>query len=1050
MSKTISDSDLQTALRKATSIDETAPKRKHVRACIVYTWDHKTARPFWNYIKLLPINDEVQLFKALITIHKVLQEGHSSALKEGTRNIEWIQSLSRSFHREDSPRGYARLIREYINYLLRKLSFHKNHRGFNGTFEYEEYVSLVTVQDPDEGYQAILDLMDLQDSLDDLQRIIFSGISHDKRSECKISALVPLVSESYGIYKFITSMLRAIFRSTGSEDALLPLKERYDAQYARLFEFYADCSSVRYLTSLITIPRLPTTSPNLFIADENETEEAAPQRPVSSQSNIESETEFSSEQNSASQFDQPLASQPTGVDFWNTQQTAYEAEQQRLAQQQQLEIAQQHQIAEQQRQLFEQQQRDQLEQQRLAQEQLYQQQLSSQAQGRVAELERDLLGLKNQYESNQLLLSQYDQRVQALENELETTAQTASQQIASKDELITNLQEQVSLWRSKYESLAKLYSQLRQEHLNILNKFKKLQQKAASAQEAIDRREKLEKDLKSKNVELAGLIRERDRARLDLEKTKGGKESEIDKLELQVRDLTMKLDSTERNQSSNLSSIFAQHKKEIEDLQEQLASQSRNFQSNSELEQKLKEKEEELEIVQQTMDDALAELAHAQQDSNTAIDEQIDKVLSEHLEKLTNLMDAILAGGIKRIQDSIYELDSTMQAGNQNSSPEYLLSIIEKTASSATDFSNSFNDFIADGPNGDHSEIIRSINEFTTAIGDVLLSAKGITRLARDEEESQSIIELSRLTAEEASEFFASLLSTELVGDDDSKLDTVISGNINVQEHLQALTEVVEGLVPKVKLPVRSGDLDEIVNGEMKLAVDAITQASQQLSRLSSKSVSGELSAEDMEVNNLILAAAVAITNAIGVLINASIESQNEIVAKSKGSSTPAQFYKKNNRWTEGLISAAKSVANSTKLLISTADAVLSATKSHEQLIVASNDVAASTAQLVAASRVKASFQSSKQDHLELASKGVTQACKDLVLQVQTILSRQSDRTLDNVDYSKLSNHENKTVEMEQQVEILKLENALSAARKRLGEIRKYSYRYGDSDDEEN
>ena len=31
------DSDLQKALKKACSVEETAPKRKHVRACIVYT-----------------------------------------------------------------------------------------------------------------------------------------------------------------------------------------------------------------------------------------------------------------------------------------------------------------------------------------------------------------------------------------------------------------------------------------------------------------------------------------------------------------------------------------------------------------------------------------------------------------------------------------------------------------------------------------------------------------------------------------------------------------------------------------------------------------------------------------------------------------------------------------------------------------------------------------------------------------------------------------------------------------------------------------------------
>lgn len=57
-----------------------------------------------------------------------------------------------------------------------------------------------------------------------------------------------------------------------------------------------------------------------------------------------------------------------------------------------------------------------------------------------------------------------------------------------------------------------MYSQLRQEHLDLLQKFKQVQLKAASAQEAIDKREKLEREMKTKNLELADMIRERDRA----------------------------------------------------------------------------------------------------------------------------------------------------------------------------------------------------------------------------------------------------------------------------------------------------------------------------------------------------------------------------------------------------------------------------------------------------------------------------------------------------------------------------------------------------------
>jgi hypothetical protein len=170
-------------------------------------------------------------------------------------------------------------------------------------------------------------------------------------------------------------------------------------------------------------------------------------------------------------------------------------------------------------------------------------------------------------------------------------------------------------------------------------------------------------------------------------------------------------------------------------------------------------------------------------------------------------------------------------------------------------------------------------------------------------------------------------------------------------------------------------------------------------------------------------------------LIQAATVSQEEIVAQGKGSSSTQQFYKRNNRWTEGLISAAKAVAFATKLLIDSADGVISGTHSLEQLIVASNEVSGATAQLVAASRVKASLMSKTQQNLELAAKAVTDACKGLVKQVKTISSQPTEDDL--VDYKSMATHEFKVREMEQQVEILKLEKDLGAARRRLGEMRR-------------
>lgn len=163
--------------------------------------------------------DEVQTFKALITIHKVLQEGHPNTLREAMANRGWLETLNRGMTGE-GMRGYGPLIQEYVYYLLAKLSFHQQHPAFNGTFEYEEYLSLKSINDPNEGFETITDLMTLQDKIEQFQKLIFSHFRNVGNNECRISALVPLVTESYGIYKFITSMLRAMH---SSEFAAAPL-----------------------------------------------------------------------------------------------------------------------------------------------------------------------------------------------------------------------------------------------------------------------------------------------------------------------------------------------------------------------------------------------------------------------------------------------------------------------------------------------------------------------------------------------------------------------------------------------------------------------------------------------------------------------------------------------------------------------------------------------------------------------------------------------------------------------------------------------------------
>ena len=53
---------------------------------------------------------------------------------------------------------------------------------------------------------------------------------------------------------------------------------------------------------------------------------------------------------------------------------------------------------------------------------------------------------------------------------------------AKSRDVVTTLKDQITLWQNKYEALAKLYSQLRTEHLDILSMGKELQLNANASQ----------------------------------------------------------------------------------------------------------------------------------------------------------------------------------------------------------------------------------------------------------------------------------------------------------------------------------------------------------------------------------------------------------------------------------------------------------------------------------------------------------------------------------------------------------------------------------------
>ncbi|KAK7695180.1 hypothetical protein QCA50_002370 [Cerrena zonata] len=971
----------------------------------------------------------------------------SETIKEAHGQTGWLETCARAVA-GDSARGYGSLIRTYVQFILAKLRYHRIRPEFNGLFEYEEYITLKGIDDPNEGYETISDLMGLQDQIDSFQKMIFAHFRHSANNECRISALVPLVKETWGIYRFITSMLRAMHRRTDDHEALEPLRQRFGSQHYALRKFYYECSNLKYLTSLINVPKLGQDPPNLTDSG------SAPDLPARPATTAPVKTP------------PPAVTTPDAAAISEQARMLKQYEEQQAALQaaREAEERRQRDLEEQQRLEFERRQAEQAERERQAQEQLMQQQVmqyNNQAAQQMHDLERQLLTMRGQYERDQMMLEQYDRRVKALEGELNTVTANINAQMMSKDDLIKQLQDQVTLWRNKYEALAKLYSQLRTEHLDMLAKFKQLQLKANSAQEAIDKMERMERDLKSKNLELADMIRERDRARFDLDRQKSSHKDELDRVKRELNFANERAEDSSRSKNSEVSHVLSKYNRQISELEDSLRAKQMHIDeilaklddANLEIERVREEKDQEIAILQMGMDTTIQQLSEAQQTqgiADEAVNAQIDNLILDNRKKLNAIIDSILQACVQKVDESIYELESPAQAGNLNSTPEYTLSMIEKSVNNAMEFATVFNLYLGGEVGGEHVDVIKTANELAQSLSDVLINTKGITRLVSDED-ADKLVASAKTAGDVGLRVFLNLQSykLDLLPQATQKREVAMRNNVEVRNALTKLSEVVDKLVPKGgkagALTKTNGDIGDIVEQEMLSAAKAIEAATARLQELMSRPRdSSRYSAVDLQVHDSILEAALGITSAIARLIKAATESQQEIVAQGKGSSTTQQFYKKNNRWTEGLISAARAVAFATNLLIECADGVLSGTHSLEQLIVASNEVAAATAQLVAASRVKANLMSKTQERLELAAKAVTEACKALVKQVKAISAKQSQE--EDVDYQNMAAYEFKRREMEQQVEILRLEKDLGAARHRLGAMRRAGYHTDETD----
>uniref|UniRef100_A0A8C5JM37 Huntingtin-interacting protein 1-related protein n=1 Tax=Junco hyemalis TaxID=40217 RepID=A0A8C5JM37_JUNHY len=317
---------------------------------------------------------------------------------------------------------------------------------------------------------------------------------------------------------------------------------------------------------------------------------------------------------------------------------------------------------------------------------------------------------------------------------------------------------------------------------------------------------------------------------------------------------------------------------------------------------------------------------------------------------------------------------------------------------------------------------------FAHLVSNTLLQGSATSHVA-PVEPADRLLELCKQCGSETVSYLSALQDPGKVASADCSLVTAYLGQISA---------IGEELRPR-GLDVKQEELGDLVDKEMAATATAIEVASARIEvRVTTSRAAAPQRALSWCLSHRILGSCTGLMQAIRVLVLASKDLQREIVESGRGAASPKEFYAKNSRWTEGLISASKAVGWGATVMVDAADLVVQGKGTFEELMVCSREIAASTAQLVAASKVKADKDSANLCKLQQASRGVNQATASVVASTKAGRSQVEEK--DSMDFSSMTLTQIKRQEMDSQVRVLELENQLQKERQKLGELRKKHY----------
>lgn len=976
------------SISKAINTQEAPVKEKHARRIILGTHHEKGAFTFWSYAIGLPLPSSAILsWKFCHVLHKVLRDGHPNVLHDCQRyrsNIREIGDLWGHLHDR-----YGQLVNIYTKLLLTKISFHLKHPQFPAGLEVtDEVLEKAAGTDINNIFQLTVEMFDYMDCELKLSESVFRqlntaiAVSQMSSGQCRLAPLIQVIQDCSHLYHYTVKLMFKL-HSCLPADTLQGHRDRFHEQFHSLRNFFRRASDMLYFKRLIQIPRLPEGPPN-FLRASALAEHIKPVVVIPEEAPEDEEPENLIEISTGPPAGEPavvadLFEQTFGPPNGSVKD---DRDLQIEALKREVEML-----------------RSELDKIKLEA-----QRFIAQLKGQVNALEAEL---EEQRKQKQKALVDNEQ----LRHEL---AQLRAAQV--EGERNQGLREEAEKKASATEAR---YNKLKEKHSELINTHAELLRKNADTAKQLTVTQQSQEEVARVKEQLAFQVEQVKReSEMKLEEQSDQLEKIKRELEAKAGELVRVQEALSRTEQSGseLSSRLDALSADRDELSRVVRQREADLLAAQSL---AREKEEALSQEQQRSSRERDELQGRLADKESQEQGLQQRLLDEQFAMLR----ATAVEARRILQDAVGKLDDPLHL-RCTSSPDYLVSRAQAALDAVSALEKGHAQYLTS--RADASGLVAALTRFSHLTADTIVHGSATSHLAPTDP-ADRLIDTCRECGARA---------LELVGQLQEQQALLQARPGLVRTPLQGILQLGQELKPK-SLDVHQEELGAMVDKEMAATSAAIEDAVRRIEDMMNQARHAS-SGVKLEVNERILNSCTDLMKAIRLLVTTSTSLQKEIVESGRGAATQQEFYAKNSRWTEGLISASKAVGWGATQLVESADKVVLHTGKYEELIVCSHEIAASTAQLVAASKVKADKHSPHLSRLQECSRRVNEMAANVVASTKSGQEQVEDR--DTMDFSGLSLIKLKKQEMETQVRALELEKTLEVERVRLGELRRQHY----------